>query len=124
MATPSEKLAASLDVLRVIQEKGIVAIKGDTLSRTHKERLLKSGFIKEVYKGWYMVTPPNEIKGDSTSWYSSYWNFCTQVLEEMYGKNWCISPEQSLLLHAGNWTVPQQLIVKSPHASNNKTDLP
>ncbi len=54
MATPSEKLAASLDVLRVIQEKGIVAIKGDTLSRTHKERLLKSGLkinSKEIFKG-------------------------------------------------------------------------
>ncbi len=124
MATPSEKLAASLDALRELQETGAVAIKGSKLTRTQKERLLKSGFIKEVYKGWYMVTPPNEMAGDSTSWYSSYWNFTAQVLENMYRKSWCISPEQSLLLHAGNWTVPHQLIVKSPKASNNKTDLP
>ena len=123
MATPSEKLATSLDELRELQEKGIVAIRTDALSRTNRERLLKNGFIREVYKGWYIVTPPNETKGDSTSWYGSYWNFCTQVLEDMYGKNWCISPEHSLLLQAGNWTVPQQLIVKSPQASNNKTDL-
>lgn len=124
MATPSEKLAASLTELKELQDKGIVAIKTDSLSRTHRERLLANGFIREVYKGWYMVTPPNETKGDSTSWYSSFWNFCNQVLEDMYASNWCISPEQSLLLHAGNWTVPQQLIVKSPQASNNKTDLP
>lgn len=123
MATPSEKLATSLSELRVLQEKGIVAIKGSSLTRTHKERLLQNGFIKEVYKGWYMITPPNETKGDSTSWYSSYWSFCTQVLEDMYGDDWCISPEQSLLLHAGNSAIPQQLIVKSPAASNNKTDL-
>ena len=71
-----------------------------------------------------MIAPPNEAKGDTTSWYSSYWQFCSQVLEEMYSENWCISPEQSLLIHAGNLTVPSQLIVKSPAASNNKTELP
>ncbi len=124
MATPAEKLAESLEALQVLQDSGIVAIKTDTLSRTHRERLLHNSFIKEVYKGWYMIVPPNEAKGDTTSWYSSYWQFCSQVLEDMYQANWCISPEQSLPIHAGNWTVPAQLIVKSPAASNNKTELP
>jgi fido (protein-threonine AMPylation protein) len=124
MATPAEKLAESLEALQILQDSGIVAIKTDTLSRTHRERLLDNSFIKEVYKGWYMIVPPNEAKGDTTSWYSSYWQFCSQVLEDMYQDNWCISPEQSLLIHAGNWTVPSQLIVKSPAASNNKTELP
>ena len=124
MATPAEKLADSLEALRVLQENGIVAIKTEMLARTHRERLLANSFIREVYKGWYMAVPPNEAKGDTTSWYSSYWQFCSQVLEDMYEDSWCISPEQSLLLHAGNWTVPQQLIVKSPAASNNKTELP
>ena len=124
MATPSQKLAESLCILRGLQEKGIVAIKTDALSRTHRERLLENGFIKEVYQGWYMSVPPNETKGDSTSWYSSFWNFCTQLLEDKYRRNWYISPEQSMLLHAGNWTVPQQLIVKSSQANNFKTELP
>jgi Fic/DOC family len=124
MATPSQKLAESLGILSDIQEKGIVAIKTDLLSRTHRERLLENGFIKEVYHGWYINVPPDERKGDSTSWYSSYWNFCTQLLEAKYGQNWYVSPEQSLMLYAGNWTVPQQLIVKSPHANNFKTELP
>lgn len=124
MATPSEKLAASLRKFKELQDMGMVAIKTDALTRTHRERLLENGFIREVYKGWYMVTPPNETKGDSTSWYSSFWTFCSQILKNMYGKNWCISPEQSLMLHAGNWSVPTQLIVKSPKASNNKTYLP
>jgi fido (protein-threonine AMPylation protein) len=124
MATPSEKLAESLEVLRQLQERGAVAIKSDMLSRTHKERLVENGFIKEVYKGWYISAPPNETKGDSTSWYSSYWNFCAQLITDKYKENWCISPEQSLLIHAGNWTIPQQLIIKSPESSNFKTDLP
>jgi hypothetical protein len=124
MATPAEKLAESLEALQILQNSGMVAIKTDALTRTNRERLLANGFIKEIYKGWYIIVSPNETKGDTTSWYSSYWQFCSQVLEDMYQDNWCISPEQSLLIHAGNWTVPQQLIVKSPVASNNKTELP
>ena len=124
MATPSEKLAEVLEVLRELQEKGMTAIKSEALSRTTRERLQDNGFIKKVYKGWYMMIPPDERQGDSTSWYSSFWKFCAQLLEDKYGSDWCISPEQSLLLHAGNWTVPTQLIVKSPEAGNFKTDLP
>jgi hypothetical protein len=124
MATPAEKLAESLEALHTVQNSGMVAIKTDALTRTNRERLLANGFIKEIYKGWYIIVSPNETKGDTTSWYSSYWQFCSQVLEDMYQDNWCISPEQSLLIHAGNWTVPQQLIVKSPAASNNRTELP
>lgn len=117
MAKPAEKLAVSLDLLRKLQEAGLVAIKASMLSRTHRERLLANGFIKEVFKGWYMLSPPDEHPGDSTSWYHSYWLFCAQFLSDKYHETWCISPEQSLLLHAGNWTVPAQLVIRSPQAT-------
>lgn len=124
MATPSEKLADSLEELKGIQENGVIAIKSSTLTRTHKERLLKNGFISEVYSGWYIVSSPDLNEGDSTAWYSSYWQFCAQFLHFKYKDQWCISAEQSLMIHAGNWTVPKQLIIKSPKANNFKTDLP
>ncbi len=124
MATPSEKLAESLSVLRELQQGGRVAIHTSAISRTHRARLLENGFLKEVYQGWYIAAAPNETKGDSTSWYSSFWVFCAQYLEDKYKTNWCISPEQSLLLHAGNWTIPTQLIMKSPDANNYNTALP
>jgi len=124
MATPAEKLAESLDKLKELQDKGLVAIHTGALSRTHRERLLKKGFIKEVYQGWYITTSPNETQGDSTSWYSSYWVFCSQFLDYKYKDKWCISPEQSIMLHAGNWAVPLQLVIKSPEATNIKTELP
>ena len=124
MATPAEKLAESLDQLRELQEKGIVAIKSDALSRTHRERLVENSFIQEVYKGWYLAVSPQAAKGDSTGWYSNYWQFCAQLLEDRLGKKWCISPEQSLLLHGGNTAVPGQLIVRSPEANNANTSLP
>jgi hypothetical protein len=124
MATPSEKLAQSLEVLKSLQDKGIVAIKNSELSRVHRERLSKSGFLKEVVKGWFISVPFDENQGDSTSWYASYWNFCSRYLNERYGKTYCISADQSLQIHAGDRAVPQQLIVRSTKGSNSVTPLP
>ena len=124
MATPSEKLAASLEILKALQDKGKIAIKRSELTRTHKDRLLKNGFISEVYSGWFIISSPENKEGDSTSWYSSYWKFCAQYLNYKYKNQWCMSAEQSLMIHAGNWTVPKQLIIKSTKANNFKTDLP
>lgn len=53
MASPSEKLAESLEALRKLQEQGIVAIQAKSLTRTHRERLIKNGFLQEVIKGWF-----------------------------------------------------------------------
>ncbi len=124
MALPAEKLAQALEVLQSLQEKGVVAIKSSEISRVNKERLIKNGFIKEVTRGWYIPSRPDQNDGDTTSWYSSYWDFCVRFLAEKYGNDWIISAEQSLLLHAGNWSVPTQLLVKSPMATNYGTDLP
>ena len=124
MASPGEKLAASLKELRQLQEKDkIVAIRSSEINRTHRERLSKNGFLKEVSRGWYIVTNPEDRQGDSTSWYTSYWNFCSRYLEDKYKSEYCISPEQSLLLHVGNKAVPKQLITKSPNGPNKVIPL-
>lgn len=41
MATPSEKLAESLEVLHALQKRGAVAIRSGDLTRTHRERLCR-----------------------------------------------------------------------------------
>ena len=123
MARPSEKLAASLDALRKSQGQGVVAIRTKDLTRTHRERLIANGFLREVMKGWYFASRPDEAPGDSTAWYACFWNFCAAYLRERFGEDWCLSPEQSLLLHAGNRTIPRQLLVRSPKAQNNITAL-
>jgi hypothetical protein len=51
MATPQDKLSESLAVLEKLQDEGIVAIQTKNITRTHRERLVKSGFIKEVMNG-------------------------------------------------------------------------
>src|ERR1700676_4579365 len=106
MATPSEKLAESLEVLHKLQNlNGAAAIRARNLTRTHRERLLKNGFIEEVIKGWYIPSRPEAVRGESTAWYASFWRFAAVYLETRFRKNWSLSPWQSLSLHAGNWTV-------------------
>ncbi len=124
MASPSEKLAKSLEILEALQKRGTVAIRSAHLARTHRERLLANGFLKEVMKGWYFPIPPDEPAGDSSAWYASFWGFCSAYLRERFGTAWCISPEQSLLLHTGVRAVPQQLLVRASRAGNKVTVLP
>jgi hypothetical protein len=123
MAQPSEKLADSLSALNELQDKGAVAIRTTQLSRTHRQRLLKAGFIREVMKGWYTPTRPDEPPGESTGWYASFWSFSAEYLGDRFGEDWCVSPEQSLSLHMGDWTVPKQLLVRSTKGGNKPTEL-
>ena len=126
MATPAANLATSLEILTLKQhqDRGLVAIRASDVTRIHRERLLKNGFIREVMKGWYIPTRPNELAGESTTWYASFWAFCAGYLTERFGSDWCVSPEQSLTLHAGDWTVPRQILIRSPKGGNKPTPLP
>ena len=119
MATPSEKLAQSLEALHSLQEKGIVAIRSADLSRTDRQRLVNSGFLQEVMKGWYIPARPDEPAGESTAWYTSFWHFCAAYLKERFDNDWSLSPEQSLILQAGNRTVPRQLLVRASSAQSD-----
>ena len=124
MATPAAKLAESLRVLKHLQDQGRVAIRTGELTRTHRERLLSGGFIREVMRGWYVPSRPEEREGESTSWYASFWDFCAAYLNHRFDAEWCLSPEQSISLHAGDWSVPRQLLVRSPGGNNKPTALP
>lgn len=124
MATPSEKLAKSLEVLRKFQnEKGIAIIKASNITRSQKDLLVSKGFLREVIKGWYISTRPDEKEGETTFWFTSYWDFVSVYFNERFGKDWCLSPEQSISIHTGNYTVPKHLLVRSPKASNNIINL-
>lgn len=125
MASPSENLAKSLERLQQLQsEIGTAAIRSRDLSRVDRERLLKSGFLQEVMKGWYIPSRTDEMRGESTAWYASFWKFCAAYLNERFDAEWSLSPEQSLSLHAGNWTVPRQLLVRASKAGNKVIQLP
>jgi len=119
----SEKLAYSLERLKLLQDNGVIAVQSKMLERADRERLIKHGFIKEVIRGWYIPSGPEEKQGDSTAWYTSFWDFCAAYLDERLQHNWCLSPEQSMQVHIGDKTVPPQLLVRSSKGRNKPTTL-
>lgn len=121
MPTPNEKLANALEALQAVQATGRVAIRSKDLTRTVRELLLKHGFLQEVIKGWYIPARPGAGPGESTAWYTSFWDFCRDYLTERFGSEWALTPEQSLVLQAGNTSVPSQLLVRAKGAHNQVT---
>ncbi|MDD4967927.1 MAG: Fic family protein [Paludibacter sp.] len=124
MATIQEKLADSLHELqRFQQENNHTIIKSSDLSRVHLVRLVDNGFLQEVMKGWYIFSRPDSAPGDTTNWYTSFWQFISMYAQSRFENDWCLTPEQSLVLHSGNITVPTQAIIRSPKGTNNVRNL-
>ncbi len=123
MRKPNEKLAESLAVLRELQKGGRHVFRSQELSRTHRERLVRNGFLREVMKGWLMSSSPSSQEGDSTPWYASFWEFCASYCKDRFGDSWHLSPEQSLLLHAENTVIPTHVVVYSPKGTNHTMNL-
>src|ERR1700719_4650323 len=100
MATLPQKLATSLEKLQKLQSDGRHVFRSKEFPRVDRERLLAQGFLREVIKGWVISTSPGAAPGDTTPWFASFWEFCARYCESRFGKDWHLSPEQSLLLHA------------------------
>lgn len=123
MPEPREKLAASLEALKALQDQGRCVFQSKELSRTHRDRLVRNGFLQEVIKGWLISANPGERTGDSTPWYASFWEFCAQYCELRFGADWHLSADQSLLLHAGSTVIPKQVVISSTQGTNNNRKL-
>src|SRR6516225_5309534 len=118
MASPNEKLAESLDVLKALQQGNRRVFRSDDLSRVHRERLVENGFLQEVMKGWLISSSSEARAGDTTPWYASFWEFCSRYCVERFGEDWHLSAEQSLLLHGERTVIPDQVVVNSPKGAN------
>ena len=121
---PHEKLARSLSVLLERQGDGRHVFRSAEFFRDDRERLLRSGYLLPITRGWLMLSNPGSAGHDTTPWYASFWEFCARYSTHRFGEQWHLSPELSLLRHAENTTVPQQIVVHSAAASNNLITLP
>lgn len=124
MASPSERLAASLAQLAELQKNGRRVFQSDELTRVHRRRLIENGFLQEVVRGWLISSSPGVEPGDTTPWYACFWEFCARYCTDRFGDDWHLSPEQSLLLHAESSIVPPQVVVSTPAGANNTLTLP
>lgn len=84
-------------------------------------------------KGWYLATGPFRpaVSGapdprppDGSIWPQACWLFIADYLRQRYGSNWCLAPEPSLAIQVGDWTLPTQLVIRTPAGSNKPTVLP
>lgn len=123
MAKPNEKLAESLRKLKALQDKGARVFRTRDFSRVHLERLVTNGFLVDVVKGWYALSRPTDNNGDSTAWYASFFEFVGAYSETRFGADWHLSPEASLAVHAGNTTVPRQVLVHTLRGANHNLQL-
>ncbi|MDO8264077.1 MAG: hypothetical protein Q7T21_12775, partial [Gallionella sp.] len=109
MAAPHEKLAQSLAELAALQDQGARVIRSSRLSRTHRERLIKGGFLEEVFKGWYLPGRPGEPLANTSAWFAGMRNFIGGYCDDRFGNDWHLSPEQSIQLRSGERALPLQL---------------
>ena len=123
MPTPHDKLAESLAELEKLQVGGKRVFRSEELSRVHRERLLRAGFLQQVVRGWLIASSPGTAPGESTPWFASFWEFCARYCEERFSTAWHLSAEQSLLLQVENSVIPPQVIIYSPNSANNSTPL-
>ncbi|HET6385343.1 MAG TPA: Fic family protein [Armatimonadota bacterium] len=117
---PDEKLAQSLETLRYVARGGVA--QSSALSRTDRERLLKSGCLREVIKGWLVVTNPAPAAGEPL--HPSWRSFVTQYLAQRFGDDYCLSAEASVLLQVGSGAAPRQITVVTTSGSNQTVSLP
>jgi Fic family protein len=120
MATPTEKIAASVEVLRQLQQEGRRIVRSEQLSRTHRERLLRHGVLQPVIKGWLMPAGLTAVPDVARL----LWEFCGAYCADRFGSDWHLSPENSLLLVSAAAAVPERLVIHAPNGTNNRLELP
>ncbi len=102
-------------------------MRGADLTRTHRECLVRAGFLGEVIKGWYLPTRPDAAggrTGASAAWFAGIRDFVAGYCDERFGDAWHLSPEQSLVLRSGERTLPCRLQIWSPACNNQVVTLP
>lgn len=119
-----QRLADALETLKRIQDEGRSVIKSIEITRMQRESLVKSGFLQQIVKGWYMPSRPGDAQGESSPWYAAMLDFVRGYSEERFNTKWHVSAEYSLLLHAGTTVIPKQVVVHAPKGQNGLLELP
>lgn len=123
--TPSQRrLANALVSLKRLQDSGSTVLRTNELSRGDREALVDAGFLKAVIKGWYMPSRPGESDGETTAWYASANDFIARYCEQRFGTDWCVGADHSIRIHAGNTSLPTQVVVNALAGGNSVVKLP
>lgn len=119
---PNILLANSLAAAKAVSPDGI--IQSNQLGRMERQRLQAAGCLTEVIKGWYLLTSPDASSGGSTAWFGGFWAFVKRYMDDRFGTNdYCLSAESSISFHAGDTTIPRQIVILTKKDSNTVINL-
>lgn len=114
-------LADALEKAKAASINGVV--RSSSIDRTTRERLVKTQFLTEVIRGWYLLTKPSGA-GTTTLWYSNYWEFIKQYLIDRFGGDgYCLSAESSLDVYTCQNFISRQLVVMTKKSSNQTVEF-
>lgn len=122
---PSETNSQVANALKRVHSVAPHAVvQSKAISRLDREILKDKGWLREIIKGWYLLTTPDAKPGDTVLWHSNYWSFIAAYLGSRFGNRYCLSAETSLDVHTGKMGTPQQLMVTTEKGSFQRIDLP
>jgi hypothetical protein len=120
--TKQNKLADALQRATELARKHV--LKSSSLPRKDRELLMNRGYLKEVLKGWYLLSRPLDKDGESTAWFGAFWDFLSVYLEDRFGNDYCLSAGSSIDLHTGANVIPHQVIAMTAHGGKMQLQLP
>ncbi len=122
--TYAEDIAAALSRTYELAKKyGAGILLSSDIPRTDRELLVHSKWLIEIIKGWYMLVKPGIGPGDSSIWYSNFWDFLRVYLEHHYGEEYCLSSQNSLELHVGSTIIPEKVVVITKQGGGKLQEL-
>jgi hypothetical protein len=120
--SPDTALAAALARVRQIARDDIV--RSQDVSRGDREHLVSRNWLREIIRGWYLLTTPEAKPGDTVIWHSSFWAFVGAYIGERFGRRYCLSAEASLDLWSGAMRTPKQLTILTASGGTSRIELP
>ena len=118
-------LASALSRVHLVAKKyGGSIVPSREIERRDRELLVRTNWLREIIRGWYMLTRPDVVPGDTSSWYANFWDFVQIYLKEVYGSAYCLSAEDSVDLHIGNPIIPKQVVAIVEKGGGNPILLP
>ena len=121
----NQEFAAALSrVHHVAKKYGGNLAPSREIERSDRELLVRSQWLQEIIRGWYMLIRPDVQPGDTSAWYANFWDFVQIYLNENYGDSYCLCAENSIDLHIGNPTIPKQVVVLLEKEGGTTVELP
>lgn len=123
MDTPQNIANALQRVKLMTHQRQADVVQAQEVQRKDRELLLRTGWLQEVMKGWYFLSRPDLLRGDSTAWYVHFWDFLRVYLNKRFGEEYCLSADSSLAIYTQMSLIPSQIIVLVAKGGSNHYPL-